>query len=111
MSDEVDPIFKDALVDVSSATVTGTINSLMIDHGMINISRSAIEKWDRPAETVDFITADGVSLEGFSQGVDVKFTFEVRSGNFVIVEITQLTDSEHTVGSLNEEPVVDHSSH
>ena len=42
---------------VSSATVTGTINSLMVDHGMINISRSAIEKWNRPAATVDFITA------------------------------------------------------
>jgi Cu(I)/Ag(I) efflux system membrane fusion protein len=112
MSDKVDPILKDALVDVSSATVTGTINSLMIDHGMINISRSAIEKWDRPAETVDFITADGVSLEGFSQGVDVKFTFEVRSGNFVIVEISQLTDSEQMVSpSINEVPAVDHSNH
>ena len=47
---------------VSSATVTGTINSLMKDHGMINISRSAIEKWNRPAATVDFITAKNVSL-------------------------------------------------
>ncbi len=112
MSDMVDPVIEDALREVSSATVTGTINSLMIDHGMINISRSAIEKWDRPAETVDFITADGVSLEGFSQGVDVKFTFEIRDGNFIIVEISQLTDSEQMVSSsINEEPVVDHSNH
>lgn len=112
MSDKVDPILEDALVDVSSATVTGTINSLMIDHGMINISRSAIAKWDRPAETVDFITADGVSLEGFSQGGDVKFTFEVRSSNFVIIEISQLTDSEQMVSSsINEVPAADHSNH
>ena len=111
MSDMVDPVIEDALGDVSSATVTGTINSLMIDHGMINISRSAIEEWDRAAEAVDFITADGVSLEGLSQGVDVKFTFEIRESNFVIVEISQLTDSEQMVGSLNEEPVVDHSNH
>ncbi len=84
----------------------------MIDHGMINISRSAIAKWDRPAETVDFITAEGVNLQGFSQGVDVKFTFEVRSGNFVIVEISQLTDSEQMVSSsINEVPAVDHSKH
>jgi len=95
----------------SSATVTGTINSLMIDHGMINISRSAIVKWDRPAETVDFITADGVSLEGFSQGVEVKFTFEIRDGNFIIIKIARLTDSEKMVGALNEAPVVDHSNH
>ena len=112
MSDMVDPVIEDALGDVSSATVTGTINSLMIDHGMINISRSAIEKWDRPAEIVDFITADGVILEGFSQGMEVKFTFEIRSDNFVIIEISQLINSEQSVSSsLIEVPVVDHSNH
>jgi Cu(I)/Ag(I) efflux system membrane fusion protein len=96
----------------SSATVTGTIKSLMVDHGMINISRSAIEKWDRPAETVDFITGKGVNLTGFSEGMEVEFTFEIRDGNFVIVEISQLINSEHPVNSsLNEEPPVDHSNH
>ncbi|MDO6445670.1 efflux RND transporter periplasmic adaptor subunit [Colwellia sp. 1_MG-2023] len=97
--------------DVSSATVTGTINSLMIDHGMINISRSAIEKWSRPAATVDFITAEGVSLSPFEQGMEVKFTFEIRNGNFVIVEIFQLIESEKANSSSNEETVVDHSNH
>jgi Cu(I)/Ag(I) efflux system membrane fusion protein len=98
--------------DVSSATVTGTINSLMIDHGMINISRSAIEKWDRPAATIDFISGDGVSLEGFNQGMKVKFTFEIRDENFVIVEIVQLSDSNQTASpSVTEESVVDHSNH
>ena len=79
---------------------------------MINISRSAIEKWDRPAATIDFITADGISLEGFNQGMEVKFTFEIRGGNFVIVEIAQLSDSNQTVSpSIAEVPVVDHSNH
>ena len=97
---------------VSSATVTGTINSLMIEHGMINISRSAIEKWNRPAATVDFITAEGVSLVGLSHGMAVKFTFEIREGNFVIVEISQLADSALPVNSSDtEEPAVDHSNH
>jgi Cu(I)/Ag(I) efflux system membrane fusion protein len=98
--------------DTSSATVTGTINSLMIDHGMINISRSAIEKWNRPAATVDYITAEGVSLSGVSQGMLVKFTFEIRDEHFVIVDISPLIDSESSeVSSINEEPAVDHSNH
>jgi Cu(I)/Ag(I) efflux system membrane fusion protein len=97
---------------VSSASVTGTINSLMIDHGMINISRSAIEKWDRPAAMVDFITGKGVNLTGFSEGMEVEFIFEIRDGNFVIVEISQTTNSEQPVNSaLNEESGVDHSNH
>ena len=98
--------------DTSSATVTGTVNSLMIEHGMINISRSAIEKWNRPAATVDYITAEGVSLSGVSQGMEVEFTFEIRDGNFVIVDISPLIDSGLSEGTFNkEEPTVDHSNH
>ncbi len=97
---------------IPSATVTGTINSLMIDHGMINISRSAIEKWHREAATVDFIADDGVSLSKLSQGMQVKFTFEIRDDNFVIVEISPLADDETSIGASSDEvPVVDHSSH
>lgn len=98
--------------NVSSATATGTINSLMIDHGMINISRSAIEKWNRPAATVDFITEKEVSLAEYKQGMQVKFTFEIRDGDFVIVEINQLNDSEHSASSsTTKASVVDHSNH
>lgn len=99
------------VADDSSATVTGTINSLMIDHGMVNISRSAIEKWNRPAATVDFVTGDNVTLEGLVEGMDVKFTFEIRNEKFVIVEISQRMEGEHTNSSSNEETVVDHSNH
>ena len=96
---------------VSSATVTGKVNSLMIDHGMINISRSAIEKWGRHEETVDFITDEGVSLSGISQGMEVNFTFEIRDGNFIIVDISPLTESEASESSdIKEEPTVDHSN-
>ena len=84
----------------------------MPDHGMINISRSAIEKWRRPAATVDFITDDNVSLTGLSQGMLVKFSFEIRDGNFVIVEISPLTDEETSAATSHDEAsAVDHSSH
>lgn len=76
--------------DVSFATVSGTINAIMIDHGMVNISRGPIEKWEREAATVDFIF-DGslpkADLENLVQGSVVDFTFEVRSGEFIITKI------------------------
>ena len=98
--------------DTSSATATGTINSLMIDHGMINISRSAIEKWGRPAATVDFITGHDVSLEGLTVGMEVEFTFEIRGEHFVIFKIAPLGHSEQTGSSPKaEKPTVDHSNH
>ncbi|MFT5755786.1 MAG: Cu(I)/Ag(I) efflux system membrane fusion protein [Alteromonadaceae bacterium] len=98
--------------DKNVATVTGTINTLMIDHGMINISRSAIKKWNRAAATLDFITDEGVSLAEFSQGMEIKFTFEIRDGNFIITDIAPLpTDEKSAVKSSIEETPVDHSSH
>jgi Cu(I)/Ag(I) efflux system membrane fusion protein len=94
----------EASSNTSFATVTGKINSLMIDHGMINISRSAIEKWNRPAATVDFIIDDGVILAGLSQGMDVKFTFEIRDDNFIINDISPLVP-------VSGADAVDHSNH
>lgn len=95
---------------VSSATVTGTINSVMLEHGMVNISRSAIEKWNRPAATLDFTTAEGVSLEGLGIDMKVEFTFEIHDGNFVIVDINQLSNS--SLDSLEQEKsAVEHSNH
>ena len=100
----------DSRHSVSSATVTGTINSVMVDHGMINISRSAIEKWSRPAAVVDFITAEGVSLKGFEQGMEVEFTFEVHDGSFVIVQISLL--NKHPASTFEDEnDAIDHSNH
>jgi Cu(I)/Ag(I) efflux system membrane fusion protein len=102
---------------VNTATVTGTINSLMIEHGMINISRAAIVKWNRAAATVDFITADNVSLLGFTKGDQVEFTFEVRDGNFVIIELSSVSVSDNlsTLSSngkvATEEAVNGHSNH
>ena len=84
----------------------------MIDHGMVNISRTAIEKWGRPAATLDFITGHNVSLEGLSEGMEVKFTFEVRGEHFVIFEIAPLGQGdEQGETSRLEAPVVDHSNH
>ncbi len=78
----------------------------MIDHGMITISRAAIEKWNRAADTVDFITSDEVSLMGFAIGMQVKFTFEVREGNFVIVAIERVE-----ITKAEKPAVIDHSNH
>ncbi|WP_136679658.1 efflux RND transporter periplasmic adaptor subunit [Neptunomonas sp. XY-337] len=71
---------------VSSATVNGTINRIDIENRVINISRDAIEKWDRPAVTMDFIASEDVDLAALTVGAVVRFTFEVRD-DLVITEL------------------------
>lgn len=80
---------------VSRATVNGTINSIDLHTRTVNISRDAIQKWNRPADTMDFIAADNLVLEHFSQGDAIRFTFEVGEA-FVITDMTQQSNVEHS---------------
>ena len=93
--------------EVSSATVSGLINAIDIDTRILNISRGPIEKWDRPAATMDFIVADNIEMVDFNVGDNVTFTFEVRD-DLVITDISLESDEQH--GKENK-PVVDHSNH
>jgi Cu(I)/Ag(I) efflux system membrane fusion protein len=75
---------------ISSASSTGIINSVMAGHRMVNISREAIEKWQRPAATLDFLVDDVLSIDGFKQDAQIDFTFEIRGDDFVITEFVVL---------------------
>jgi len=76
---------KTAEVSIASATVNGTVTSVMFDHRMVTINREAIEKWDRPADIVDFIVAEEVDMSLFQLDAYLMFTFEIHQGTFVIV--------------------------
>lgn len=67
-----------------TATVNGTINYIDESNGIVNITREAIEKWQRPAATFDFHIDQGVSLANLAKGNSVTFTFEVREQLTVI---------------------------
>jgi len=69
------------------AEVEGVINSVMLDHRMLNISREAIEKWGRPAATLDFLVDETLDMTGLKAGLKIQFVFIIRDGNFVISEI------------------------
>jgi len=71
----------------SSVDVNGVINNIMIGHRMLNISREAIEEWDRPAATLDFMVNEDVDMGGLENGMTIQFTFHVMDGQFMITDI------------------------
>ena len=71
----------------SSAEVYGVINNIMFEHRMLNISREAIEKWNRPATTLDFVVSDDVAMTGLENGMKIQFVFHVMNGQFMITEL------------------------
>ncbi|WP_196139313.1 efflux RND transporter periplasmic adaptor subunit [Aliikangiella sp. G2MR2-5] len=77
---------KESEATVSSAEVEGVINRINREQRMLNISRGPIEKWNRPAATLDFILADSIDIDSLSVGQKIYFKFEILE-DFVIVKI------------------------
>jgi membrane fusion protein, copper/silver efflux system len=70
-----------------SVDVNGVINNIMLSHRMLNISREAIQEWDRPAATLDFMVDENVNMGGLENGMNIQFTFHVMDGQFMITDI------------------------
>ncbi len=74
-----------------SASVHGTVTSVMTDHRMVTIEREAIEKWGREAASVDFIVNENVDMSLFTVDAYLMFTFEIIDGEFIIVSAMEMT--------------------
>lgn len=70
---------------VQSATVNGRVNEIDKTNRIANISRGSIEKWSRGPATLDFIIEEHLNIDSLSAGSSIEFTFEIRKGDFVIV--------------------------
>ncbi|WP_299492485.1 efflux RND transporter periplasmic adaptor subunit [uncultured Shewanella sp.] len=84
------------------AMATGVINRVKVNENTLNISRGPIEKWGRPAATLDFIVSKNIELSDFKKGMQVDFTFEVKKGEFMINRIKRIdaTPSNETSAAL-----------
>jgi Cu(I)/Ag(I) efflux system membrane fusion protein len=92
--DSIDMSAMNSTTKINSALARGTINSIMLNHGMVNISRGPIEKWQREAATLDFIFDKRLSeadLASLHQGSVVEFTFEIDDGEFIITKIQDMS--------------------
>ncbi|MFT6895858.1 MAG: Cu(I)/Ag(I) efflux system membrane fusion protein [Paraglaciecola sp.] len=80
------------------AQVDGLINHINSATRLMNISRGAIEKWQRGPATLDFVAAQSVDISKYRAGDMLSFTFEVRGGEFVIIKATLLSAGNLPVG-------------
>jgi Cu(I)/Ag(I) efflux system membrane fusion protein len=86
---------------VPSAMVNGKILQIDRENRVLTIARDAIEKWQRPAATMDFQLADNIDIQGLSLEQNIHFTFEIREGAeqesaFVIVFLMSL-EGDHNL--------------
>lgn len=71
----------------SVAETRGEILEIDAENNQLTIHREAIEKWNRPAATVDFILEAPYQIQDFAKGDSLTFKFLVSSGEFIILDI------------------------
>lgn len=93
-----------------TATVQGRLNSISLEERVLNISREAIDKWQRPAATMNFQVDEGVDITHLMSGISISFTFEVRE-DLYITAIEVLAGGSSNDKAHNKASQQNHSSH
>lgn len=70
-----------------SASAAGVINRIDTEQRVLNISRGPIEKWNRPATTMNFLAADDMVIDDLAEGSHIRFSFEIVGDDFIVVEL------------------------
>jgi Cu(I)/Ag(I) efflux system membrane fusion protein len=85
-----------------SVWVEATINSLMPEHRMINVSHNAISSWDWPEMTMDFTVAKDVDFSALKAGMTthVEIT-KVQGDQYQITKIHIPGAGDDSLGDLN----------
>tara|TARA_B110001454_G_scaffold20859_1_gene19821 strand:+ start:4806 stop:5138 length:333 start_codon:yes stop_codon:yes gene_type:complete len=83
----------------NSGKVEGVINSIMVGHRMLNISRGPVEKWNRPAATLNFLVDENIDMSALEETMSLEFRFNLVNGDFVINEIISSTMPASNNGS------------
>ncbi|WP_154224689.1 efflux RND transporter periplasmic adaptor subunit [Marinicella rhabdoformis] len=87
-----------------SVWVEALINSVMLDHKMINVTHQPIDQWDWPEMTMDFITTSDVDLGELTEGGTAHIQIEeIKEGQYRVTGIH--------VPSGNDDGEIDHSGH
>ena len=96
-------------IQPQSATVNGTINAIDTQNRIINISREAIEKWNREPATMDFVLAPDIDISQFENAQYINFTFSIINDEFVITKAQNAEPIDHS--TMQPMQLMQHSSH
>ncbi|WP_213995619.1 efflux RND transporter periplasmic adaptor subunit [Arsukibacterium sp.] len=106
---------------------TATVNSVMVDHRMVNLDHAEIEDWGWPSMTMDFNVADDINIAQLTAGMSLHLQIrKLEAGDYLITTIhvvdedgnMMLMDGLHDVHDMNKpsetdktKTEVDHSGH
>ena len=85
------------------AWVEGTINQVIRESRLLNISHGPIEAWDMQGMTMFFNLAEDISIEDLSEGMNIRFSAQKIDSGFLILEVNRKV--------VEQESPTDHQHH
>jgi len=79
---------KEVKAPIPVVWVRATINSLMVEHRMVNVTHEAIVEWNWPDMTMNFAVAESVDMSGLAAGMTV------------LVEIQQPKENQYQISTV-----------
>ncbi|MGK2907376.1 MAG: efflux RND transporter periplasmic adaptor subunit [Desulfuromonadales bacterium] len=79
-----------------SVWTRATINTLMADHRMVNVTHEAIGEWDWPEMTMDFKLADDVDLTALQEGMELHIEVTKKDENQYEITAVHVPGAEDT---------------
>lgn len=79
-----------------SVWTRATINTLMGDHRMVNVTHEAIGEWDWPEMAMDFGVADGVDLTALQEGMELHVEVTKKDENRYEITAVHVPGAEDT---------------
>ncbi len=86
-----------AAASLEGADVSGLVNSVDRGKRLANISRDAIQKWNRPPLTMDFEVDPAIDISLLPVGERAHFTFVIDGDRFIITRVHE--DAKDMTGS------------
>jgi len=101
-----------------SVWVEAKINSLMAGHRMVNVTHQAIDEWDWPTMTMDFLVAESVSFSELEQGMTLHIEIrEIKNNVYQIsnvhIPLEKVSDENmgHSQHQDADQESMNHSNH
>ncbi|MBM9603803.1 efflux RND transporter periplasmic adaptor subunit [Desulfopila inferna] len=79
-----------------SVWTRATINTVMADHRMVNVTHEAIDEWDWPEMTMDFTVADDVDLTVLQEGRELHVEVTKKDENRYEITAVHVPGAEDT---------------
>lgn len=98
------------VAETNAVWMKGTINSIIPEQRMLNITHEEVPEWQMAGMTMNFILADEIAMSDLGAGQSIHFQTE-RTAQGFLIKVIHIVDTAKPEDDVEENATIDHSQH